>query len=262
MRVMSDTIADAAPARPSLTLVIPAYNESHHVEDTLAASVAQFRDYPAAWHVILVDDGSEDDTLAIARAFAATHPEVEARTIPHGGKAAALREGMRAATTDVILFSDADLATPLTYLPRFLDEISAGADVVIASREGSGARRIGEPWHRHVMGRVFNRLVQLLLLPGIEDSQCGFKMFTHAISDSILRNARLYRDGDTVTGARVTAFDVEMLVIARRQGARIVSIPVVWTYGVRSKVSPIRDTITNFRDVMAVTVNDRLHKYR
>lgn len=259
---MSNMPGDATTHRPSLTLVIPAYNEAHNVEATLAAAVVQFADYPAAWRVLLVDDGSDDDTLALARAFAATHPQVEALTIAHGGKAAALRAGMRAATTDVVLFSDADLATPLTYLPRFLDEIAAGADVVIASREGAGSRRIGEPWHRHVMGRVFNRLVQLLLLPGIEDSQCGFKMFTREISESILRNARLYRDAETVTGARVTAFDVEMLVIARRHGARIVSIPVVWTYGIRSKVSPVRDTITNFRDVMAVTINDRLHKYR
>jgi dolichyl-phosphate beta-glucosyltransferase len=252
----------AAAPRPSLTLVIPAYNEEATLEPTLAASVAQFRDYPAAWEVVLVDDGSADRTRAIAEAFAASNPGVRVLSIRHGGKAAALRAGMAGATGEVILFSDADLATPLTYLDRFLDEIAAGADVVIATREGHGSSRIGEPWHRHVMGRVFNWLVQALLLPGIEDTQCGFKMFTREISQAILHNARLYRDDEEVTGARVTAFDVEMLVIARRQRAKIVAVPVVWTYGVRSKVSPLRDTLTNLRDVLSVKRNDLLHKYR
>jgi dolichyl-phosphate beta-glucosyltransferase len=254
--------APVTPTTRSLTLVIPAYNEAANVASTLAASVAQFADYPATWEILLVDDGSEDDTRAIAEGFAAAHDGVRVISIPHGGKAAALRAGMRAAKTDLVLFSDADLATPLEYLPRFLAEIDAGADVVIASREGVGARRVGEPEYRHVMGRGFNLLVQTLLLPGIEDSQCGFKMFTSEVSRDILDRARLYRDGDTVTGARVTAFDVEMLVIARRQGAKIAIVPVVWTYGVRSKVSPVRDTLTNLRDVLAVKWNDIRHKYR
>jgi hypothetical protein len=134
--------------------------------------------------------------------------------------------------------------------------------VAIGSREGVGARRIGEPLHRHIMGRIFNGLVRTLVLNGIQDTQCGFKLFTRAACDELLKRSLLYtQPGLTVTGPRVTAYDVELLVIARRLGLKIKSVPVVWTFGPGSSVNPVRDTLQNLKDIAQVKWNDIGGKY-
>jgi dolichyl-phosphate beta-glucosyltransferase len=244
---------DRDATAPSLSLVIPAYNESARIRQTIETAWTYLHDRPYPTELILIDDGSTDDTAAIASAFAANHDRVRVLTIPHGGKAAALRAGLLAGSGDVVAFSDADLATPLEYLEAFRRAILDGDDVVIGSREGVGAKRIDEPAYRHLMGRVFNLIVRLLVLPGIQDTQCGFKMFRREAAQAILDRARLYRRTDApLKGPRVTAFDVELLVVARQLGLRTTSIPVVWTYGNRSTVNPFRDTLTNFGDVIRV----------
>jgi glycosyltransferase involved in cell wall biosynthesis len=248
--------------RPSLSLVIPAYNEAARIRQTLQSAWEYLRHHPYETEILLVDDGSPDQTGTIAAAFAEDHPEVRALAIVHGGKAAALRAGMSAATGDLIAFSDADLATPLRYLDEFRQQVIGGDDVVIGSREGQGAVRIDEPVYRHWMGRVFNLIVRLLLLPEIQDTQCGFKMFRREAALDILGRARLYRDSDIpVRGPRVTAFDVELLVVARRLGYRIRAVPVAWTYGTQSKVNPVRDTLHNLADVFRVKWNDLRGRY-
>jgi glycosyltransferase involved in cell wall biosynthesis len=201
----------------------------------------------------LVDDGSTDDTATIARSFLPSHPSLRVSEIPHGGKAAAIRAGLLASQGSVVAFSDVDLAAPLSYLDHLIANLEGGAQVAIASREGIGARRIGEPFYRHLMGRAFNLLVQLLLLPGIPDTQCGLKAFQSAALHEILDCSTLYRDNDArVVGARVTAFDVELLYIARCLGYRIATVPVIWSAGEHSKVNPIRDTWYNLMDVLKV----------
>jgi hypothetical protein len=182
--------------------------------------------------------------------------------IPHGGKAAALRAGMAAATADLVAFSDADLATPLRHLDDLRAAVGRGCDVAIGSREEAGARRVGEPEYRHLMGRGFNLLVRALLLPDLHDTQCGFKLFTRDSLRDVLANCRLYRDGDEITGARVTAFDVELLAVARARGWRVCAVPVEWTYGAASKVHPFRDSWHNARDVLAVWFNKKRGRYR
>ncbi len=244
-----------------LSLVIPAYNEAPRIAGTLAACRAYLDALPYRGELLLADDGSSDTTAQLGRDFATNHPGTRVISIPHAGKAAALRAGMNAATGDLIAFSDADLATPLSYLADFVQRACRGADLVIGSREGATARRIDEPAYRHFMGRVFNRIVQLLVLPGIDDTQCGFKLFTREAARTLLEVARLYRDESPVSGARVTAFDVELLAIARRRRMRIDMVPVVWTYGDQSKVSPVRDTIHNLLDVVTVTFNSHLGRY-
>lgn len=247
---------------PTLSLVIPAYNEALTLPATLASAWSYFSAQSYSFELIVVDDGSDDATLAIARSFASNHPGARTLAISHGGKAVALRVGLSAATGDLVAFTDADLATPLEYLATFRAAIASGCDVVIGSREGKGARRIGEPLYRHVMGRVFNGLVRLVVLPGIHDTQCGFKLFRRSALDAVLDGARLYAEpSGTVSGARVTAFDVEMLVVAKRRGCRICPLPVVWTYGVRSKVNPARDTWHNLFDVLRVKLNDLRGRY-
>lgn len=247
--------------RPRLSLVIPAYNEEQRIGPSLEAVAAYLSQQSYPFEVIVADDGSTDGTSGIAARFAAHHDGFRLLRLQHGGKAAAIRGGMRAASGDVVAFVDADLATPPSYLAPCLDQIESGADVVIGSREGAGSRRVGEPEYRHIMGRVFNRIVQLALLPGIDDTQCGFKLFTREAASAILERGRLYAGGKTVIGGRVTAFDVEMLVIARRLGLRIDEVPVLWTYGSHSKVNPIRDTLYNLRDIATVAWNAARSRY-
>jgi glycosyltransferase involved in cell wall biosynthesis len=238
-----------------VSVIIPAYNEARRIGGSLAETWEYLERQSYSYEIIVADDGSRDETLSISDAFAETHKHTRTVSIPHGGKAAAIRAGMKSAAGEIVAFTDADLATPITYLGSFLDALNCGADVVIGSREGQGAHRVGEPEYRHVMGRVFNRIVQVSILPGIHDTQCGFKAFTRFACVELLRRSRLYVDAEEITGARVTAFDVEMLVIARRIGLRIEEIPVVWTYGEHSKVNPARDTLNNLRDIARVKLN-------
>lgn len=247
---------------PSLSLVIPAYNESARIGATIATAAGYLAEQPYQSELIVVDDGSGDATAALAQAALVAVPGGRLITIPHAGKAAALRAGMAAARLDLVAFSDADLATPLSYLGELRAAIAGGCDIAIGSREGAGAERFDEPLYRHIMGRGFNLLVRLLLLPGIDDTQCGFKLFRREALAGILERSRLYRAGATVTGPRVTAFDVELLVVGRRLGHRICQIPVAWTYGQQSKVHPARDTWNNFRDVMLVWWHVRRDRYR
>ena len=251
-------------AGPSLSLVVPAYNEAARIGATVREATAYLaaRPYPA--ELIVVDDGSADRTAELARAAAAgAGVPVRVVAIPHGGKGAALRAGMAAATGEQVAFSDADLATPLPYLEALRAAVAGGCAVAIGSREGAGARRVGEPAYRHLMGRVFNGVVRAVVLPGIQDTQCGFKLFERGAAEAILDRARLYREpGAVVTGPRVSAFDVELLVVARRLGLRVCPVPVVWTYGPGSKVHPARDTWNNLRDVFRVWLYARRGEYQ
>jgi dolichyl-phosphate beta-glucosyltransferase len=241
--------------------VIPAFNEAGRIAHTLNVAIEALDALGESWELLLVDDGSTDLTASIAASVASEHRSVRVISLPHRGKASSVAHGLAVADGDFVLFSDADLATPLRYLKPFIDRSREGADVVIASREGLDAHRIGEPEYRHLMGRVFNRLVQALLLPGIEDTQCGFKLFTREAAREITRRTLLYKDQRIVTGARVTAFDVEMLVIARRLGYRIDSISVEWVYGTNSKVNALRDSIQNGRDLLTIKLNDLRGRY-
>jgi dolichyl-phosphate beta-glucosyltransferase len=245
--------ASTRQAGPSLSLIIPAYNEAIRIDGTIREAVAWLAGKPFATELIVVDDGSDDATADLAEHTLTQLGRGRLLRIAHGGKAAAVRAGMLAATCEQIAFSDADLATPLSYLTELRAALAGGCDIAIGSREGAGARRIGEPPYRHLMGRVFNGLVRLLLVPGVHDTQCGFKLFRAEVARDLLRRSRLYRDGSqSISGPRVTAFDVELLTIARLNGYRICPVPVVWRYGEGSKVRPARDTWHNVRDVLDV----------
>lgn len=247
---------------PYLSIVIPAYNEEERLPETLRAIIAFLDQRPFAAEILVVDDGSDDRTAAIAAEMV---PRARGRVLrePHRGKGAAVRAGMRAARGAHVLFTDADLAVPIEEADRLLAAVGAGSGVVIGSREGEGASREGEPAFRHIMGRVFNRLVRIIAVPGINDTQCGFKMFRADAVAAIVPRLRLYGpDAPKVHGARVTGFDVEVLVIARRHGYRIREEPVLWRYGVQSKVRPVADTFWNVRDVIRVRINDLRGYYR
>jgi dolichyl-phosphate beta-glucosyltransferase len=249
-------------AEPSLSLVIPAYNEATRIAGTVREAVAWLDGQPFDTELIVVDDGSDDATAGLAARALSELGRGRLLRIPHGGKAAAVRAGMLAATCEQIAFSDADLATPLPFLAELRAALAAGCDIAIGSREGAGARRFGEPPYRHLMGRVFNGLVRLLLVPGVHDTQCGFKLFRAEVARALLRKSRLYRDGEQIiSGPRVTAFDVELLTLARLHGYRLCPVPVVWSYGEGSKVRPARDTWHNVRDVLAVWIAVQRGRY-
>lgn len=256
-----ETAPERLPA-PALSIIVPAYNEEARIEETLAAVVDYVASRALASEIIVVDDGSADKTATLAECFAAHHAGVEVIKAPHGGKASAVLRGLHEARGQIAGFIDADLATPIETLDNCREAIAHGAGVAIASREGVAARRIGEPWYRHAMGRVFNGLVRLLVLPGIDDTQCGFKFFSRQALDVILPRCRLYRANEMTSRPRVTAFDVELLVIARRHGIPIEVIPVTWSYGAQSKVNPILDTWQNFSDVLRVKYYDWRGSYR
>lgn len=227
---------------PSLSIVIPAYNEAFRIGDTLMALCAVLPSLVDDWEVRVVDDGSRDATAAVVTEFAHTHTGVVLQPEPHRGKGGAVRAGMLAARGDLRFLCDADLSMPPTELPRFLALAPAEADVVIGSREGRGARRVGEPGYRHRMGRVFNALVRSLAVPGIDDTQCGFKLFTREAAEAIF--PRVTIDG--------WAFDIEALVIARRLGLRVRELPIEWHYREQSQVSPVRDAFLMARDVVRI----------
>ena len=253
----------ARPEGPSFSLVIPAYNEAPRIAETIREAISWLSSQPFVSELIVVDDGSDDATSTLAEGALSAYPRGRVIRIAHGGKAAAVRAGMLAATGDQIGFSDADLATPLRYMTDLRAALAKGCDVAIGSREGVGARRIGEPPYRHLMGRVFNGLVRLLLIPGVQDTQCGFKLFRAEVARDLLHRSRLYRGGvQSVSGPRVTAFDVELLTVARLNGYRVCSVPVIWSYGAGSKVRPARDTWHNVRDVLDVWIGVRRGRYR
>jgi glycosyltransferase involved in cell wall biosynthesis len=256
-----ESVLPGYDVRPHLSIVIPVYNESDRIGDCLRAVARWIDEQPFDVEVIVVDDGSADGTATLASTFSAVHPWLRVQAEAHRGKANAVLAGLRRTTGSYRGFCDVDLATPLSTWFECQRAFESGAAVAIASREGDGAHRVGEPWYRHAMGRAFNGLVRGLLLPGVHDTQCGFKFFRSDALNQILPRCHLYRDSEVVSRPRVTAFDVELLYIARRLNYRIAVIPVTWIYGEHTKVNPVTDTLQNLRDVLMVRTFGWLGRY-
>lgn len=235
----------------TLSIVIPAYNEAHRLPESLQRIRDWLAERPYSAEVIVVDDGSEDDTAAVVRAAMEAWPALSLRVAPHAGKGAAVHEGILAAQGILVAFADADLSMPVGELERLSMVAEEIGGVAIASREAPGARRYGEPWYRHTMGRVFNRLVQLLVLPGIQDTQCGFKCMPREIAVKLSAK-------QTISG---WGFDVELLAIARRHGFAIREVPIPWYYMANSRIRLAQDTINMFRDVLSIRANLRGGRY-
>ncbi|GMV37493.1 MAG: hypothetical protein AMXMBFR61_20010 [Fimbriimonadales bacterium] len=219
--------------RPSLAVIIPAYNEEARIEGTLRR-VAEYLDgRGASYRVTVVSDGSTDETERIVRAFAEGHPCFDLLTYsPNRGKGYAVRHGMLNRDGDRMLFSDADLATPIEELEKLEAAMAAGADVAIGSRPLRESRlEVRQPFYREWLGRAFNRFVQLLGVPGIHDTQCGFKLFTHEAAKEIF--SRCTYDG--------FSFDIEALYVARLLRYEIAEVPIVWRHQAGSKVNLLRD---------------------
>ena len=225
-----------------LSVVIPAYNEERRLPETLAVVSDYLSRLPRPWEIIVADDGSRDATAAIVRDFARRDARLRLLTLPHRGKGSAVKHGMLAAAGEYRFLCDADLSMPIEFLERLLPPIAPAADVVIGSREAPGARRIGEPYRRHLMGRVFNAMTRLLAVPGIADTQCGFKVFRGDTAQILF--ARQTLDG--------FAFDAEILFLARRYGFTIAETGIDWHYRAESKVRPLHDSWRTLRDLLVI----------
>lgn len=245
---------------PEISIVIPTYNEEKRgIKKNLGVVVDFLESGGYDYELIVADDGSTDNTVAVAEEFARGKERVRILKLPHRGKGATVRDGMLAAGGKYLLFSDADLATPIDELKRLLNWVKEqGFDIAIASREGVGAQRENEPWYRHVMGRIFNFLVQLVAIRGIEDTQCGFKLFKAATAKEILKRLKIYGQQETeeLKDPYLGAFDVEILFLAQKLGYKIKEVPVTWHYAETQKLDPFEDSIRMARDVIKVRLND------
>ena len=235
-----------------LSVVIPAYNEARRLPATLTTLHEYLSGRSYAWEVIVADDGSEDETPAIVQEFARTHPGFQVHTFPHRGKGAAVKQGMLAAHGEYRFLCDADLSMPIEHLSRLLPPDAPAADIVIGSREAPGARRIGEPRRRHLMGRVFNVFTRLLATPGIADTQCGFKVFNAGAATALFPRQTL--DG--------FAFDAEILFLARKHNFTTAEVGIDWHYRAESKVRPFRDGWRTLRDLLLIRWRWLTRKYR
>jgi dolichyl-phosphate beta-glucosyltransferase len=245
-----------------LSIIIPAYNEEVRLPGTIDETCEFLETLSIEWELLIADDGSTDETAAVAAAATEQCPNVRHLRLPHGGKALAVRAGVKAANGRQIIFTDADLATPIRYVSEAYRVLERECDVVIGSREGLGAERQGEPVHRHWMGRLYNYVVQAVLLPGIKDTQCGFKGFRSHVAQDIFTSSALYPDGGReVKGPLVTGFDVELLFLARKRGYSICELPVVWKHVSGSKVRPGIDGLLMLKDVFQVRWNDLRGRY-
>jgi dolichyl-phosphate beta-glucosyltransferase len=235
----------------ALSVVVPTYNEAQRIGRTLDELLAALPRLSPSWEIRVVDDGSRDDTARIVTEAAARHEGIVLQREPHRGKGGAVRHGLLAARGALRFMCDADLSMAASDIARFLAIVPTRAEIAIATREGAGANRVGEPEHRHLLGRVFNNLVRATVLNDLSDTQCGFKMFTARAVESIFPFV-------TIDG---WAFDIEVLVIARRRGLTIEEVPIEWHYRDRSQVSPLRDPLLMAKDVLKIRANALRGRY-
>ena len=246
-----------------LSVVIPVYNEEQRIETNLRKLYSFFKNVEYDYEIVISDDGSTDNTTDIVTKFINGWSNLRVLKNLHKGKAPAIISGINNANGKYVLMTDIDLSVDITELPKLLGYVKdSDYDIAIASREGSGARRINEPFTRHIMGRVFNALVQIVLLPGIQDTQCGFKLFKTEVAQDIFKHTLLYSINDPeIKGGRVSAFDVEILFVAKKLGYTVRQVPIVWVYGDKSKVHNLKDSYYNAKDVFKVRLFSISKKY-
>jgi dolichyl-phosphate beta-glucosyltransferase len=227
-----------------LSIVIPCYNEEERLPRTIEQIERYLDGKDVTYELILVDDGSSDGTRMVMDAAAERNQSVRLESLPSNrGKGRALAEGVAVAKGSEILVTDADLSTPIEELSKLQAELEKGAGVAIASRALRGSRvEVSQPVYRVLMGKAFNLLVQAVLLPGIWDTQCGFKLFREDVAHDAF--AKLTTDG--------FGYDPEVLYRAKKRGVKIAEVPVIWRNSAPTKVSPIKSSLDMFRHVLRI----------
>ena len=231
-------------ATPRLSVVVPSFNEEQRLPRTIEAIERYLEAKHISYELILVDDGSSDGTRTIMDRAAERSRFVRLEANPRNqGKGRAIATGVAAARGLEILVTDADLSTPIEQLEKLQAALDNGAGVAIGSRSVKGSRvEVPQPIYRQLMGKTFNLIVQALLLPGIWDTQCGFKLFRADIAHPAFVGLTSERFG----------YDPEVLYRAKKQGAKIVEVPVVWRNSAPTKVSPIISSLDMLKDVIKV----------
>ena len=235
--------------RPYLSIIIPAYNEQSRIADSLYKIKDYLATQPFHSEIIVVDDGSRDLTTEVVKFIDIYGKETKEQdegqlmeNIKNVGKGFSIARGMIKASGDIVLFSDADLSTPIEEVEKLLPWFAQGYDVVIGSRKLADSEVEKKPWYRDLMSLVFNMAVQAISVSGIKDTQCGFKAYRREAAHNIALLQRIYGFG----------FDVEHLYIARKQGFKIKEVAVKWEHMDGSKVDPIKDSIRMFSDLLKI----------
>jgi len=224
-----------------ISLIIPVYNEEERISRSLEKILDFFRMHNFRYEIVVVDDGSTDNTLAELEKFSTEIKVISYK--PNRGKGAAVRTGMLSAKGDIRVFSDADLSTPIHEIFNLIEKINLGADVCIGSRAiDPSLIKLHQPFYREFMGKTFNKFVKAFVMKGIDDTQCGFKGFTSKAAELIFPKTKI--DG--------FSFDVEILYLAKKLGLRIEQVPVEWYNDRRTKVNPIRDSFEMFLELFKI----------
>jgi dolichyl-phosphate beta-glucosyltransferase len=237
--------------RPLLSIVIPAHNEAQRLPPSLEKIDAFLKTQPFSAEVVVVENGSHDGTFEIAQQYAETHPYVHVMKVDTRGKGLAVKAGMLAAHGEFRFICDADLSMPIEEVTRFLPPHSDGYDILIATREGKGARRIDEPEYRHFMGRVNNWIIRLTAVRGFDDTQCGFKMFAQHAAEDLFSVQQMAGIG----------FDVELLFVAKRRHYRIKEVPITWYFDPDSRMRLVQDSLNMLREIWHIRQNWRKGLY-
>jgi dolichyl-phosphate beta-glucosyltransferase len=236
---------------PFLSIIIPAYNEERRLPHTFDLLFAYLGSQAYPYEVIVVENGSQDKTYEVASVYANRQPQLQVIKNIERGKGLAVKRGMLEAKGEYRFMCDADFSMPVTEINRFLPPVLNGYDIAIASREAPGAVRYCEPHYRHFIGRGFNTLIRLMALPGLHDTQCGFKCFPAHIAEDLFRR-------QTLEG---WSFDVEILFIARKLGYKILEIPIPWYFNPESKIRVVEDSIKMGMDLFTIRMNALRGRY-
>jgi dolichyl-phosphate beta-glucosyltransferase len=230
-----------------LSIIIPAHNEEHRLPGSLKKIDDFLRKQTYQAEVIIVENGSSDRTTAVVEAFMVNHPYVRLIQADSRGKGLAVRMGMLAACGEYRFVCDADLSMPIDEIVKFLPPYTAGYDIIIATREGKDAHRIGEPTYRHIMGRINNVIIKLIVLPDFQDTQCGFKMFSGRVAEDLFGVQQLAGIG----------FDIEILYVAKKRGYKVREVPITWFFDPDSRIRLIHDSLHILSEIFQIRHNWR-----
>lgn len=237
--------------QPFLSIIIPAHNEEKRLPPSLTKIDQFLKAQPYSAEVLVVENGSSDRTLEISREIARQMPALRVLSEQQRGKGLAVKRGMLEAAGQFRFICDADLSMPIEQVNRFLPPQLHNPAVAIGSRELPGAVRYDEPIYRHLIGRVFNGVVRLMALPGLQDTQCGFKCFRADVAEAVFSR-------QTLGGM---SFDVEVLFIARQHGYAIQEVPIDWYFDPDSRVRLVQDSLRMFTDLLTIRRNQREGRY-
>jgi dolichyl-phosphate beta-glucosyltransferase len=236
---------------PLISLIIPAYNEENRLPRALEQVFTFLEQQSFPFEVIVVENGSTDRTLEIANAFAAGKPNLLVIHEETKGKGIAVKRGVLAAHGEYRFICDTDLSMPIEEILKFFPPQLDDFDVAIGSREAPGSIRYDEPSYRHWGGRMVNLLIRMLILPGFQDTQCGFKCFRAATTLPLFEQQTLFG----------WSFDIELLYLARKRKLRIKEVPINWYFDPDSKVNAVRDALKMISDIFRIHVNAMLGRY-